>query len=82
MTLRGLVEVVVDIPTGRLDGAFTYDAGDGVDLGARVRVPLGSRSVDGWVIGPAAAGAVAGDGIKTISGIDLEATALDPRAPG
>ena len=78
MKLRGLVEVVVDIPTGRFDGAFTYDAGLGVDIGARVRVPLGNRSVEGWVIGPAAADGVAIDAVKPISGIDADAAPLDP----
>lgn len=80
MTLRGLVEVVVDIPTGRLDNTFTYDAGEGVEIGARVRVPLGSRLVGGWVVGPADAGAVSNDAVKPIAGIDADATALDPAA--
>ena len=66
------------LPTGRFDGAFTYDAGLGVDIGARVRVPLGNRSVDGWVVGPAAADGVAIDAVKPISGIDADAASLDP----
>jgi primosomal protein N' (replication factor Y) len=76
--LRGLVEVVVDIPTGKLDGAFTYDAGESVELGARVRVPLGNRVVDGWVVGPVAAGDVASDAVKPIAEVDPEAATLDP----
>jgi primosomal protein N' (replication factor Y) len=79
VTLRGLVSVVVDIPTVRLDAAFTYDAVDGVDLGARVRVPLGSRTVPGWVVGPAADGADQGDSVKSIAGIDADASLLDAR---
>lgn len=80
MTLRGLVEVVVDVPTGRLDGAFTYDALDGVEIGARVRVPLGNRSVDGWVVGPAGAADISNDAVKPLAGIDAGAPPLDPAA--
>ncbi|HEY7981637.1 MAG TPA: primosomal protein N' [Candidatus Eremiobacteraceae bacterium] len=80
--LRGLVEVVVDVPAGRFDGAFTYDAGEGVELGARVQVPLGNRLVDGWVVGPIDAGVVANDAVKPIAGKDPDAAALEPSAIG
>ncbi|HKW44454.1 MAG TPA: primosomal protein N' [Candidatus Eremiobacteraceae bacterium] len=74
------MEVVIDVPTGRLDGAFTYDAGAGVELGARVRVPLGSRAVNGWVIGPANSAGVGSGEVKQIDAVDDEAALLDPAA--
>ena len=80
MTLRGLVDVVVDVPTGRLGGAFTYDAGDGVELGARVRVPLGNREVGGWVVGTAGPGDVESGAVKPLAAIDADAPALDAMA--
>jgi primosomal protein N' (replication factor Y) (superfamily II helicase) len=78
--LRGLVEVVVDVPSARLDGAFTYDAGEGVEVGARVRVPLGKRTVEGWVVGPSAAGVGATDAVKPIVSVDADAPVLDSAA--
>ncbi|SRR5579872_32311 len=50
MTAR-FVDVVLDIPTAQLDQAFTYESGaDAIALGTKVRVPLGRRSVSGWVV--------------------------------
>jgi primosomal protein N' (replication factor Y) (superfamily II helicase) len=80
VTLQGLVEVVIDVPAGRFDGAFTYDAGAGVELGARVRVPLGSRIVDGWVVGPAGAGNGRSAAVKPLAATDGETPPLDSTA--
>ncbi len=53
----GLVDVVVDVATPALDETLTYATGGReVPVGSRVRVPLGKRTVDGWVIGNAPRG--------------------------
>ena len=45
------VDVVVDVPTTRLDGSLTYAvAGEAPPIGARVKIQLGRRMVGGWVI--------------------------------
>lgn len=53
------VRVLPDVPA--VDRPFDYDQGDGppLQIGDRVRVPLHGRSVRGWVIGEAGAGATA-----------------------
>ena len=45
------IDVVIDVPTARVDTPFTYAVkGELPPLGSRVRVPLGGRSVEGWVV--------------------------------
>ena len=45
------VDVVVDVPTARLDGSLTYAvAGEAPPIGAHVKIQLGRRIVGGWVI--------------------------------
>ena len=47
-----LVDVVVDVQTKALDEPFTYSTGafGTLPVGTRVKVPLGSRVVSGWVV--------------------------------
>lgn len=52
-----LVDVVVDVQTTHLDQPFTYAvSGEMPPLGSRVRVPLGSRVVHGWIVRAPASG--------------------------
>jgi primosomal protein N' (replication factor Y) len=50
MRTQRYVDVVLDVPTAQLDQAFTY-AGDEAEVGAKVLVPFGRRTVSGWVVG-------------------------------
>ena len=66
-----LVDVVVDVPSVQVDGAFTYATGGlRLEVGSRVRVPFGGRIVRGWVVGAAATRPDAD--IKTISEIESD----------
>ncbi len=79
MILHGLVEVVLDVQNSRLADAFTYAAPpDGVARGARVRVPLGRRSVSGWVVGSSGSASVRD--AKMIQEVDAAAALIDPAA--
>ena len=78
MTDPTCVDVVVDVPSSRLGSAFTYLTGGLTpSIGVHVRVPLGGRSVGGWVVSEAK---VAPDpaSLKSIERVDPEGTSLDP----
>ncbi|HZW76352.1 MAG TPA: hypothetical protein VFF43_22555, partial [Caldimonas sp.] len=71
------VDVVVDVPAARLAEAFTYLVGGSeARLGARVRVPFGGRTVDGWIVSDRRA-ALDPDSLKPIESEDDEQRALD-----
>ena len=44
------VDVVLDVPAAQLDQAFTYVSED-AQIGSKVLVPFGGRTVSGWVVG-------------------------------
>lgn len=72
------VDVVVDVPASRLESAFTYlTGGTAPELGARVRVPFGGRTVGGWVVSDRKT-ASATDSLKTIEVVETGDGALDP----
>jgi primosomal protein N' (replication factor Y) len=80
MTEIRCVDVVVDVPTARLDGPFTYAVGgEAPHIGARVRVPLGGRKVYGWVISEPV---IIPDGaaLKPIESIEEEEPRFDVQA--
>lgn len=74
------VDVVVDVTASRLDAALTYLTGVAVPpIGARVRVPLGTRLVDGWVVSEPRTTSET-QGLKPIDFIDETSAPLDPVA--
>lgn len=46
-----IAEVIVDIALSETDKIFDYIAPDGVQIGQRVLVPFGKKSIEGFVIG-------------------------------
>ena len=80
MTSTRCVDVVVDVPTARLDGPFTYAiAGEPPRIGARVRVPFGGRDVGGWVVSEPIT-VPDGAALKPIQAIEEEPPRFDAEA--
>jgi len=74
------VDVVVDVPTTRLDEPFTYVIGGVVPaIGSRVRVPLGGRTVTGWVISEPV-GVPEDAALKSIDSVGEDAPRFDAAA--
>lgn len=65
--LNGVVRVVPDVPSFAVDDGFAYSVPAGLDLplGSLVRVPLGGRTVRGWVVSTAEP---VRDGLRTVLG--------------
>lgn len=65
--MNGVVRVIPDVPTMAVDDGFLYAAPDPIPtVGAAVRVPLGGRTVRGFVV---ATGGGSTDGLKAIKSV-------------
>lgn len=65
--MSGVVRVIPDVPTMAVDDGFLYTAPEPVpSVGAAVRVPLGGRTVRGFVV---AVGGGSTDGLKPIKSV-------------
>ena len=71
-------QVIVDIAHSQVDRVFEYSCPDDVKVGARVKVPFGTRTIDGFVIGVSQASSYPLEKVKPIAGIFDEPPALIP----
>lgn len=46
-----IYEVIVDISNGEVDKVFDYSSNFPIEIGSRVKVPFGARTLEGFVIG-------------------------------
>ena len=71
-------QVIVDIAHSQVDKVFEYSCPDDIAVGARVKVPFGTRKIDGFVIGVSRTSAYPADKVKPIAEIFDEPPALIP----
>ncbi|MDR1263077.1 MAG: primosomal protein N' [Oscillospiraceae bacterium] len=73
-------DVVVEIARPELARVFTYRVPDGMDarIGARVRVPFGSRRIEGYVLGLRDSTELAAERVKPVDALLDETPALLP----
>lgn len=71
-------QVIVDIAHSQVDKVFEYSCPDDIKVGSRVKVPFGTRKIDGFVIGVSRTSAYPADKVKPIAEIFDEPPALIP----
>ena len=71
-------QVIVDIAHSQVDKIFEYSCEPGLEVGSRVKVPFGSRTMDGFVIGLSETPSYPTEKIKPVSEIFDELPALVP----
>ena len=71
-------QVIVDIAHSQVDKIFEYSCPDDAAIGSRVKVPFGSRIVDGFIIGLSGTTSLPAERIKPIKETFDELPALVP----
>ena len=71
-------QVIVDVAHSEVDRIFEYSCPDGVQVGCRVKVPFGGRTLDGFVVGLSETTAYPPEKVKPISSVFDELPALVP----
>ena len=71
-------QVIVDIAHSQVDKVFEYSCPDDTQVGARVKVPFGTRLIDGFVIGVSRVSVYPAEKVKCIAGVFDEPPALIP----
>ena len=71
-------QVIVDIAHSQVDRIFEYSCPDNLQVGSRVKVPFGGRTIDGFVIGIAETSSVTPEKIKPVYSVFDELPALVP----
>ena len=71
-------QVIVDIAHSQVDKIFEYSCEPGLEVGSRVKVPFGARTMDGFVIGLSETPSYPTEKIKPVSEIFDELPALVP----
>ena len=71
-------QVIVDIAHSQVDKVFEYSCPDDLKVGSRVKVPFGTREIDGFVIGVSRVSSYAAEKVKPIAKVFDEPPALIP----
>ena len=71
-------KVIVDIAHSQVDRIFEYSCPDSLQVGSRVKVPFGGRTIDGFVIGVSKTASVLPEKIKPVYSVFDELPALVP----
>ena len=71
-------QVIVDIAHSQVDKVFEYSCPDDIKVGSRVKVPFGTRKIDGFVIGVSRVSSYPAEKVKPIAEIFDEPPALVP----
>ena len=71
-------QVIVDIAHSQVDKVFEYSCSDETQVGARVKVPFGGRTIDGFVIGVSQVSSYPAEKVKPITEVFDEPPALIP----
>ena len=71
-------QVIVDVAHSEVDKIFEYSCPDDVKVGCRVKVPFGSRTLDGFVVGLSRTTDYPPEKVKSISSVFDELPALVP----
>lgn len=71
-------QVIVDIAHSQVDKIFEYSCPDNLQIGSRVKVPFGGRTIDGFVIGLSESCSLPPEKIKSVYSVFDELPALVP----
>lgn len=71
-------QVIVDVAHSQVDRIFEYSCPEDIKVGCRVKVPFGSRVIDGFVIGVSRACVYPAEKVKPVAEIYDEYPALVP----
>ncbi len=76
--LKVYCQVIVDIAHSQVDRIFEYSCAENLQVGCRVKVPFGGRTIDGFVIGISESCSLPPEKIKSVAEVFDELPALVP----